>query len=217
MSVLKNLSWQIIFASFLLVALFRNLLLPIIADDYSYAFIWDGEHWGNLIDGVDPNNFQRVESFSDILASQWEHYFHWGGRTDDCAHFRSIFRLAGEIVLLTMMFSPEFPERAGFPSTIFLLVASVSALKEILPELNKIYSRHVKKINIAGNIFACVFVLSVLGVLYVEKDLSDQLDARMEYVLAHRGDDLITVPLLEIPAWSGTFLGSRTWTETLLW
>lgn len=70
-----------IFAAFLLIFFARNLLLPIIADDYSYAFIWDGAHWGNLIDGVNPDNFQRVESFGDILISQWEHYFHWGGRT----------------------------------------------------------------------------------------------------------------------------------------
>lgn len=441
MHAIKNLSWQIIFAAFLLVALLRNLLLPIIADDYSYAFIWDGEHLGNLLDGVDPNNFHRVESFSDILVSQWEHYFHWGGRTiahifvqffvwqgkgffdvanvfmlaalvilifkvatgltlremnkkflvlilagiwfcapaliiatvwltgacnylwmsvfellfllpfalafwrknfsvpvplmallgliagwsiepgaavtvftafmlcmyfrqknnlqpwmkvgfifaltgfaililspgnfarmeltnalepdelippdvqwtaemfainfvvgflpvfarelvlfvpvvyfltranhsSDAAKFVLIFSAASILVLLMMMFSPEFPERAGFPSTIFLLVAATAALKEILPEFEKIYARYTKKINLAGTVFACVWALSVLGCLYVETDLSDQLDARMEYVLAHKNDDLITVPPLEIPAWSGTFLGTRTWDEPTLW
>lgn len=435
------MSWQVILAAFLLVAFVRNLLLPIIADDYSYAFIWDGAHWGNLIDGVDPNNFQRVESFGDILTSQWEHYFHWGGRTIAhifvqlfvwqgkgffdvanvfmlaalvilifkvgtglslremnkkflllilagiwfctpaliittvwltgacnylwmsvfellfllpfalafwrknfsvpaplmallgliagwsiepgaavtvftafmlCVHFRQknnlqpwmkvgfifaligfaililspgnfarieltnslepdeivppdaqwtaemfltnfvvgflpvfarelilfvpvvyfltranrspdaekfvlIFSAASVLVLLVMMCSPEFPERAGFPSTIFLLAAATAALKEISPQLNEIYSRHVKRIGLAVNIFACVWILSALGCLYVEKNLSDQLDARMEYVLAHKGDDLITVPPLEIPAWSETFLGTRTWDELTLW
>ena len=439
--MIKNLSWQIILAAFLLVAFVRNLLLPIIADDYSYAFIWDGAHWGNLIDGVDPNNFQRVESFSDILASQWEHYFHWGGRTIAhifvqffvwqgkiffdvanvfmlaalvilifkvgtglslremnkkflvlilagiwfcapaliittvwltgacnylwmsafellfllpfalafwrknfsvpvplmallgliagwsiepgsavtvfaafmfCVHFwrknnlqpwmkigfafalagfaililspgnfarveltntlepdeivppdaqwtpemflinfvigflpvfarelilfvpviyfltranRSpdaekfvlTFSAASILVLLVMMFSPEFPERAGFPSTIFLLVAATAALKEISPQLNEMYSRHVKRIGLAVNIFVCAWILSMLGCLYVEKNLSDQLTARMDYVEVHRSDDLITVAPLEIPAWSDTFLGTRTWDELTLW
>lgn len=441
MHALKFLPWQIIFAAFLLVAFVRNLLLPIIADDYSYAFLWDGEHWGNLIYGVAPNNFQRVESSSDILISQWEHYFHWGGRTIAhifvqffvwqgkflfdvanvfmlaaliflifkigtgltlremnkkflllilagiwfctpsliiatvwltgacnylwmsvfellfllpfalafwrkkfsvpvplmailgliagwsiepgaavtvftafmlCVYFRRknnlqpwmkvgfifalvgfvilmlspgnvarleltntldseglippdvqwtpemfvinfvigflpvflrelilfvpvvyfltrakrspdaekfvlIFSAASVLVLLVMMFSPQFPERAGFPSTIFLLIASTAALKEILPELNKIYTRRVKKINIAMSIFAGVWILSVAGCLYVEKNLSDQLAARMEFIEAHRGDDLITVAPLEIPKWSETFLGTRTWDELTLW
>ena len=77
----EQLSWQIIFAAFLGIFFLRNLLIPIIADDYSYAFIWDGDGLGNLLDGIDPNRLERVESFGDILYSQWQHYFTWGGRT----------------------------------------------------------------------------------------------------------------------------------------
>ncbi|MDU3724344.1 MAG: DUF6056 family protein [Clostridium celatum] len=40
---------------------------PIYADDYNYKFIW-----GTNI---------RVESISDVLISQYNHYFQWGGRS----------------------------------------------------------------------------------------------------------------------------------------
>ena len=441
--VFKKISCPIIFFAFLAIFFVRNLLLPIIADDYSYAFIWDGEGKGNLLDGIDGNRLQRVENFSDILHSQYEHYFTWGGRT--IAHifvqffvlhgkiffdFANVFAMAALIflvfkiatglklremkkiylvwilaglyfclpsflittiwltgacnylwmtvcellfllpfvlkyfdkkfwsrekiwqtilmafagliagwsiepgaaatgivvlllclksrreknfrtwekvgfvffcigmaililspgnfhrlaisqefdseflaepytaemflinfvmgflpvflkelilfvpiifyfsrpgrsekisrfiagfsftsisVLFLMMFSPEFPERAGFSSTIFLMIASLAALKEILPELEKIYSRNVKKINVTGNIFLALWLLNTAGCLYVETDLHHQLSERMKFIEEHRKENLIVVKPLKIPAWSETLLGSRTWDEMTLW
>lgn len=438
----ERLSWQIIFVAFLLTFFLRNLLLPIIADDYSYAFIWDGDGLGNLLDGIDGNRLERVESFGDILYSQWQHYFTWGGRTiahifvqffvwqgkiffdvanvlvfaaltllifkvgtglplremnktymtfilaglyfcapsfiiatiwltgacnylwmctleilfllpfalkywnkslapspqslvpimallglvagwsiepgatvticvaslfiiyfwrrrnfeswmkvgfffaligfallmlspgnihrleitnlyepDDiippdeqftpqmfltnfvigflpvfvrelilfvpiaiyfargkvspvAARFILTFAGASVLVLLIMMCSPEFPERAGFPSTVFLLIGSLAALKEILPDVEKFCRRRLKLVAI----FAAFWSLSLLGCLAVEYDLHCQLQARDEYIAAHKDDDLITVKPLEIPAWSETFLGTRTWDKiTLRW
>ena len=77
----ERLSWQMIFAAYLAIFFLRNLLMPNVADDLSYKFIWDGAGKGNLINGIDPSRLQPVESFSDILISQWQHYFAWGGRT----------------------------------------------------------------------------------------------------------------------------------------
>ena len=71
--------WQVLLLLFAVPFLFRNLLLPMVADDFSYAFIWDGEHYGNLMDDIGPR--ERVDSFYDIIVSQWSHYFTWGGRT----------------------------------------------------------------------------------------------------------------------------------------
>ena len=76
---LEKISWQIILTLFAGFFFLLNLLMPFAGDDYSYAFIWDGEHGGNFIDGMGER--QRVESFTDILISQWSHYFTWGGRT----------------------------------------------------------------------------------------------------------------------------------------
>ena len=443
MAILKKISCQIILVIFLIIFFVRNLLLPIIADDYSYAFIWDGAGVGNLMDGIEANRLRRVESFSDIVESQYSHYMTWGGRTVahifvqffvwqgkiffDVANvfvmaalifllfkigtglelrqinkiylifiltglyfcvpafiittiwltgacnylWMSVFEIlfllpfslkywrenfwiensAGKIILMAvlgliagwsiepgavatvlvaflfclyfyreknlqtwmkvgfiflivgfiilmfspgnfhrmeiseqfnemflakpytaemflinfiagllpvflreiilfvpiifyfkkgiispkvskfilafstasilvlfvMMFSPEFPERAGFPSTIFLLIASLAALKEILPQLKKIYLQHEKNFNIAGNIFITIWILSLAGCLYVENNLNNQLAARMNFVEQHRAEDLIIVQPLEIPAWSETFLGTRTWDKMTLW
>ncbi len=72
-------TWQMLLLAFAIPFFVRNLLLPLVGDDYSYAFIWDGEHWGNLMDNIGPR--ERVQSFHDIIISQWSHYLTWGGRT----------------------------------------------------------------------------------------------------------------------------------------
>ncbi len=74
----------ILFALFTGLFFVRNALTPMMGDDYGYAFIWDGEHGGNLdamqFGAADIENRERVESFSDIAQSMWSHYFTWGGR-----------------------------------------------------------------------------------------------------------------------------------------
>ncbi len=73
-----------IFALFTIFFLVRTILMPLSNDDYSYAFIWDGEHGGNLagmqFGSFDIERRERVDSFSDIAQSMWSHYFTWGGR-----------------------------------------------------------------------------------------------------------------------------------------
>ena len=56
-----------------------NLLTPVIGDDYAYAFIWDGAQNGNFQNNI--GKLYRVESFGDIITSQYSHYMTWGGRT----------------------------------------------------------------------------------------------------------------------------------------
>ena len=75
----NKLPWQVILAVFAIVFLCRSSLMPMTGDDYAYAFIWDPEHGGNLMDDIGPR--QRLESIDDIFLSQWTHYFTWGGRT----------------------------------------------------------------------------------------------------------------------------------------
>lgn len=70
------------FAGFFFV---RTCLMPLMGDDYGYAFIWDGAHGGNLA-GMEFGSPEieirhRVASLSDLIQSQWSHYFTWGGRT----------------------------------------------------------------------------------------------------------------------------------------
>ncbi len=75
---------MILFAMFALYFFVRTSLLPIVHDDFCYAFIWDGEHGGNLaamqFGSPELEHRERVDSLSDIFQSQWSHYFTWGGR-----------------------------------------------------------------------------------------------------------------------------------------
>lgn len=74
----QRLSWQMLFVFGAGVFFWRNILIPMVGDDYSYAFIWDGANAGNLMDGIGSR--QRIASLADIAVSQWSHYFTWGGR-----------------------------------------------------------------------------------------------------------------------------------------
>lgn len=74
----RRLNGHMLFAFGAGVFLWRNILMPMVGDDYSYAFIWDGANAGNLMDGIGER--QRITSFADIVTSQWSHYFTWGGR-----------------------------------------------------------------------------------------------------------------------------------------
>ena len=73
----RSLILFVAFAGFFFV---RTTLMPLAYDDYAYAFIWDGEHGGNLEAMQSAKNLQRVESFSDIVQSMYSCYFTWSGR-----------------------------------------------------------------------------------------------------------------------------------------
>ena len=438
MALLKNISWQIvliIFAGFFAVI---NFLTPFIADDISYAFIWDGEHKGNLLDDIGPR--ERITSFTDILISQYSHYFWWGGRTvaHICVQFFSwvgksyfdilnvlvfcafvflIFKsstgltlremnkkfllfiilsiyflspswtltsvwMTGSInymwmvtlellfilpfaikfrdknfnppkffavvmailgllagwsiepgasvtlfvtffaiikfwreknlqswqivgfvflfigflflilapgniareelmklydpdpvipydllytptmffinifytllpvivresplflpiifyftrykknsdatkiiltflaasfaIMFVMIFLPFFPQRATFPANIFLLISSLAAFKEILPELTKIFDRRKKLFINAGKVFAVFCVVHMSACLYVDYEMYSQLENRWKIIEQNKNADEIVVPYLKIPSWSEDFVGERTWTQ----
>ena len=438
----KKISWQIILFLFAAFFFVLNLLTPFIADDVSYAFIWDGEHAGNLMDGIGER--ERIKSFTDILISQWSHYFYWGGRTVAhvivqffswvgksyfdvlnvfvfCALVFLIFKIgtglklremnkkfllfilfalyfltpeflltniwmtgainylwmvtlelifilpfamkyrdknfnppkffvivmamlgllagwsiepgasitlfvtffalikfwreknlqswakvgfiflfagflililapgnierveiskiyaadtvlpsellytptmfminifygflpiivresllfvpiifyfmggrksveatrfiltfltASIIILLVMVCLPEFPERAGFPANIFLLIASLAAFKEILPALKKIFNRRMNFLNNAAKVLAVFCIFHMAACTYVYAYMHLQLEDRWKIIEANRNAEEIVVPYLELPSWSEDIVGQRTWTNYALW
>ena len=64
--ILKICFGLVIVVSFILIYIL-NVLHPIFGDDWNYCLLPDGH--------------TKVKSFSDILYTQYEHYFTWGGRT----------------------------------------------------------------------------------------------------------------------------------------
>lgn len=107
-----NISAKFYLAIFIGYFFLRNIFMPLCYDDYAYAFIWDGEHGGNL-DAIQIDNSERIriENFSDILISQWSHYFTWGGRIigHTLAQIfillgKNYFNIANTIVMIIFVF-----------------------------------------------------------------------------------------------------------------
>ena len=67
----RSLLWILTVSICFSVLLVLNILTPLISDDFAYLFIY-GEN-------------VRVTSVGDIIQSQINHYYQWGGRS--IAHF----------------------------------------------------------------------------------------------------------------------------------
>ena len=67
----------LVFAGIFLFLLLLNYLTPMsFGDDYVYSFMWQGKSISEPL----PPDAVRVSSWKDLFASQWLHYFTWGGR-----------------------------------------------------------------------------------------------------------------------------------------
>lgn len=63
----QKVLWAIVIIASFSSILFLNILTPLISDDFAYLFIY--------------NENVRVESIGDIIQSQINHYYLWGGRS----------------------------------------------------------------------------------------------------------------------------------------
>ena len=144
------------------------------------------------------------------------YYLVKGKKNSDATKFIVTFLAASILALCTMMFVPLFPQRAGFPSTAFLIPASLAALKEILPSLEIFFDRHLKFFNTvtAGLVIFCIFHMSACT--YVYYNMSLQLDERWKIINANRDAEELVVPHLVLPSWSESIVGQRTWTKFVL-
>ena len=101
--------WHIMMLVFMGIFFIRNLMLPMVSDDIPYAFIWDGEDRGNLLDGV--GHRERITSFADIITSQYSHYMTWGGRVSGIGltqlfawEGKGLFNVLNPLVLTALVF-----------------------------------------------------------------------------------------------------------------
>ena len=74
-----SLKAGLIFAGFGALIYISNRLIPKMADDYAFSFIWDGKTNGNLAYG--KHRYRRVRTVKYLAASQLSHYKTWSGRT----------------------------------------------------------------------------------------------------------------------------------------
>ncbi len=205
----KNLqSWQITGFVFLIIGSALLILAPgnieratlenVTSDSYSVgAFLL------RLKTGFLPIFFRELILFLPII------YAVTHGKSNK---FIWTFSVGAILILCVMMFSPQFPQRSGFTSTIFLLIASLAAFKEILPDIENIFIRR-KIFNVAAIVFLAVWLIHMSACVYVYSDIRAQIDYRMEIVNENRNAEEIVVPALKLPYWSEIVLGQRTYTK----
>ena len=138
-------------------------------------------------------------------------YFAGDKKNSGATKFILTFFAASIIILCVMMCLPEFYEHAGFVSTIFLLIASTAALKEIFPYLEKISNRYTFKL--AETMLIICWLMHMGACAYVYADIKSQFDSRLEIINSIRDADEVVVTRLVLPTWSEKIIGNRTWTN----
>jgi hypothetical protein len=88
------------------LAWYFNYSYPLLWDDYVYSYVFNSQSFGGHL----PVDAQRVKTFDDILLSQYNHYFYWGGRlvAHSIAQFflwigKDIFNIFNAMVFLLIL------------------------------------------------------------------------------------------------------------------
>ena len=116
-------------------------------------------------------------------------YFLRGKKSPQTSLYIFAFAVTGIFLPCLLMIAPYFPARAAFDSPIFLLVASIVAMKNI--------SFHLpKKFLYAIGIF---WAATILYSLSIDWSVHSQIELRHNFILSHKNDDLITVLPIILP------------------
>lgn len=116
-------------------------------------------------------------------------YFVRGKKSVEATQFILAFAAAGIFLPCILMFAPEFPARAAFLSPVLVMIASVTALERT-------------QINLSPKIISAALIVWLATVVYtigVDWSIHSQIAERMEYIAAHKNDDLVVVEPLELP------------------
>ena len=144
-----------------------------------------------------------------------------GQRWNKVTKFQAVM-IAGALgVMLVMIFVPMAPARAGFFSTAAVIAASVTALRELMPYKEKFYQQHK---GMCRGVLASAFALWLAtAAIYcaVEWDARQQWMSRIDYINAHKEQDLVVVHQIDVLPISDEiceYLGCVTWnTDVLAW
>ncbi|MDH6308234.1 hypothetical protein M2451_001141 [Dysgonomonas sp. PFB1-18] len=91
--------WSFLVLSCFLVLLLLNILTPFVSDDYVYLYVY-GET-------------QPVESLGDIIQSQVNHYFLWGGR--------SVVHFVAQVLLILPSYMSDILNASVYMGYVFLI------------------------------------------------------------------------------------------------
>ena len=144
-----------------------------------------------------------------------------GQRWNKVTRFQAVMLAGALSVMFVMIFVPMAPARAGFFSTVAVIAASVSALQELLPRIEEFWQRH--KAVRRGALASCLLLWLATAVFWgwVEWDVRQQWLSRIDYINAHREQDLVVVHQIDVPPLADeicTYWGIVTWnTDILAW
>jgi hypothetical protein len=144
-----------------------------------------------------------------------------GQRWNKVTKFQAAMLAGALSVMLVMIFVPVAPARAGFFSTAAVIAASVTALRELMPRKEEFYQQHKTACRVA--LTSCFAVWLATAAIYcaVEWDVRQQWMSRIDYINAHREQDLVVVHQIDVLPIGDEiceYLGCVTWnTDVLAW
>ena len=121
-----------------------------------------------------------------------------GQRWNKNTKFQAVMLAGALSVMIVMLFVPVAPARAGFFSTVAVIVASLAALKELLPQQTVFYQRYkgVCRLVLAGCLLLWLGTAAIL--CSVEWDVRNQWLSRIDYINAHREQELVVVHQIDV-------------------
>ena len=154
-------------------------------------------------------------------------YYIWhlpkGQRWNKVTQFQALLVGASMLVMIILIFVPVAPARAGFFPTCAVIIASLSALRELLKEKETIWRRHRRLIQGFIAISMVLWVVTTSICLYIEWDVRKQWMDRIDYINAHQDQDVVVVHQIDVPPIADELPGwwldnSVSWnTDILAW
>lgn len=128
-----SLLLSLIFLGFL----YLNRLTPLTMDDFSYSFIFDETQFSET---------ERVQTISDVIVSQYNHYFHYNGRSIVHTFVQIFLGIFGDRIIIFDIFNSIF----------FVLL--VSLLSIWIKKRNRLSNKDFLLVFILSTIF-CWFLI----------------------------------------------------------
>jgi hypothetical protein len=149
-----------------------------------------------------------IECFFPVVSKQIPlllliGYYIWhlpkGQRWNKTTQFQAFMVAGSMVVMIILIFVPVAPARAGFFPTCAVILASLSALRELLKEWDAIWQRHRRLIQGFVAVSVVLWVATASICLCIEWDVRQQWMSRIDYINAHQDQDVVVVHQIDLP------------------
>ena len=151
----------------------------------------------NFIECFYPVVIKQIPLF--LLIFYYIYRLPKGQRWNKVTQFQAVMVGASLTTMVVMIFVPVAPARAGFFSTVAVLIASLSAMCELLKEKETLWSRYRRLVQSFVAVSLLLWVVTTATVLYIEWDVRQQWMSRIDYINAHQDQDVVVVHQIDVP------------------